>query len=112
WLHLGLVIVSGAIALAVWEPMAYWLLNTSAHAAFNAWGVSLLAPFGVALLLLRFAVDKLVPKNMHFPDLANKIGGGVLGALAAVLTAGIVVMGVNFLPLGSRIAGYEPYTIG
>ncbi len=112
WLHLGLLIVSGAIALAAWEPMAYWLLGTGSFATINAWGVALLAPFGVALILLRFATDKLVPKNMHFPDLANKIGGAVVGVFSGVLTAGIVVMGLNFMALGQDVAGYEPYTIG
>ena len=54
FLHLVLVIVSGTIAFAVWEPIAYMLLG---RMPLMAWGVGLLAPFALTLIVLRGVLD-------------------------------------------------------
>lgn len=110
-LHLAAVIVAGALALAFWEPLAFMLLGMGNVGSYMAWGVGLLLPFGIFLILLRFAMDIFVPGNVEVPGIANIIGGGIMGLFSGILTAGLVVIGVGFLPLAPSIAGYEPYVI-
>ncbi len=110
FLHLVVVIVAGTLALALWEPIVLGFL--AARMPAYAWGVGLLGPFILLLLGLRLTLDKLVPGNVQFSAWFNALVGGLFGALAAVLTAGITIIGVGFLPLPARILGYQPLSIG
>ena len=107
-LHLLAVIVAGALAIALWEPLAYWLLSTQSVATLFAWGLSLLSLFAVILLVLRGAMDKLVPKNVQFNQVTNLVCGGTCGILSGILTAGILLVGVGFMPLPTIILGWQP----
>lgn len=92
-IHLVLTILAGCVAFAVWEPLAAgFLLDRMPD---YAWGVSLMVPFGLTLLVLRVAFDMLIPGNLHFHNVADKIGGGVFGLCSGVLTAGILVLGLQ-----------------
>ncbi|MEE9211609.1 MAG: CvpA family protein [Phycisphaeraceae bacterium] len=108
-LHLLLVIVCGAIAFALWEPLAEGLLLPAIGQL--AWGVALLGPFALLLIISRTVMDMLVRKNVQFSHLINLICGGVCGLLAAVLTAGIVLIGLGFMPLSASLAGYQPLAV-
>jgi len=93
-LHLACVIAAGALAFATWEPASEALLGVGGLQAY-AWGIGLLLPFALYLLVLRIAADKLAPDNLNFPHWANLGLGGVLGACAAVLTVGISLIGMG-----------------
>jgi hypothetical protein len=110
FLHLMCVIAAGALSFALWEPVTQGLLmrGTAAH---YAWCLGLLLPFIVLLLAIRLTLDRLVRKNMFFSSASNYAGGGVCGALAAYLTAGITVLGLINLPWGISMGGYQPYTV-
>jgi len=108
-LHLGLVIVAGSLAFALWEPLAYGVFFNFLPSA--AWGVSLLGAFVGVLLGLRLVTDKLVRGTLKLHRLADQVGGGAAGALSGVLTAGVVLLGVGFMPLPPAIAGYQPYEV-
>lgn len=108
FLHMIIVIVAGAVAFAAWEPLAFLVMGFQ---PMIAWGVALILPFLVVLIVLRIVSDRTIRKNVQFPNLVNNILGGVCGAVAGVLTAGITVLGIGFLPLPSSLAGYEPYVI-
>ena len=75
-LHLGLVIVAGSLAFALWEPLAYGVLFNILPSA--AWGVSLLGSFIVLLIVLRIVTDKLVRGTLKVHRLADQIGGGAI----------------------------------
>lgn len=108
-LHLVLVILSGVIAFAFWEKVALGLLAEAMP--YYAWGVGLLLPFGVLLLVLHVLVDRIAGMNVQVDDLVNLLGGGALGGVAGVLTAGMLILGLSFLPLPASLMGYQPYTI-
>lgn len=108
FLHLLVVIVAGAMAFALWEPASHWLLASGTFATLQAWGVALLCLFIVLMLVFRIATDSLVPANVHFSHLIDLIAGGCCGLLSGILTAGIVIIGLGFLPLSQSIAGYAP----
>jgi hypothetical protein len=110
FLHLMVVIAAGALAFAVWEPLTLGLLMK--HIPLMAWTIGLLVPFGVLLLILRMACDKLVPANAQMPGLANLLLGGACGMLSGILTAGVAVIGIGFLPFGPDLGGVQPYAVG
>lgn len=104
-LHLVCVIAAGALALAVWEPLAIQMLSRGILENY-AWGIALLAPFAIFLLLLRIASDRLVPDNVNFPQWANYVLGGVLGLAAGTLTIGMTVIGAGFVQSSDEIMGF------
>lgn len=114
FLNMVCVLVAGAIAFAVWEPVAYLLLENAPTTGFlsgisgGAWGIALGGPFAVVLALIRVAVDKLVPANVHCNDVTNYVGGGLCGAIAGVISAGILVMSVGFMRVEAEFMGYQP----
>lgn len=110
-LHLLATIVAGGLALALWEPLVLGLLMKVAGLTEYAWGVGLLGPFVVLLILARLTFDKLVRTDMEFPQLADLIGGGFFGLVSGTLTLGLAVIGLGFLPLGNEIAGHKPLAV-
>lgn len=108
-IHLGLVVVAGALGFALWEPLAYGVLFGVIPS--SAWGVSLLGSFVVVLLVLRVVTDKLVRGNLKVHRLADQLGGGAVGVVSGVLTAGMTLLGVGFLPLPPALAGYQPFEV-
>ena len=110
FLHCVLVILAGSLAIAFWEPLAFMLLGSGSMATHFAWGVALLVPFGLFLFLMRLAMDKLVPGNLVFPQIVDLAGGAGFGLISGVLTAGLIIIGVSFLP-GASYFGYKPYAV-
>ncbi|MEM8783202.1 MAG: hypothetical protein AAGE65_10165 [Planctomycetota bacterium] len=108
-IHLAMAVVAGAIAFAVWEPLTVKLLLP--YIPHYAWAVGLVLPFAVVLLLLRVGVDKLVTGNMKFPGFVDQIVGGVVGAVSGVISAGVLVIGISFLPLPLGFLGFQPYEV-
>lgn len=112
FLHLLCVIVAGALALAVWEPIAFFLLNMdngqSEFAQGLSWGAALGLPFLIILAIVRTIVDKTVPANAPTESIVNMIGGGACGAAAGVLGVGIAVLSIGFTRVPTEFAGYKP----
>lgn len=108
FLQLIVVIASGVIALALWEPLSFWLLG---RMPAYAHGVGLLAPFALSIIILRVPLDKFCKMNLHLPHLADQIGGGLCGATAGILAFGMLLNGANFLPIERGAMGWEPYSI-
>ncbi len=111
FLHLLAVIIAGAMSFAVWEIVAQMLLNMGELGAQFAWFAGLLLPFGIILIIIRVATDKIVRGNLQILHLVSSIGGAVLGVLAAALTAGIFVIALGFSPAARDMAGFQPYSV-
>ncbi len=105
-LHFACVVVAGALAFAVWEPLAILMLERNLMVHY-AWGVALLAPFALFLFLTRLACDKLVPDNLNFPQWAHYAFGGVFGIASGVLTMGMVLLGGGFVQSAKDVMGFE-----
>jgi hypothetical protein len=106
-LHLVAVVAAGAVALAFWEPLVVGFLLRGKGFDNYAWGVTLIGLFVAALLVLRVALDKLVPANVDMPPWANLVFGFPLGLGAGVLTMGIFVTGIGFIQSHREILGWE-----
>jgi len=107
FIHLITVIAAGAVAFAVWEPITHgFLLGQKPD---MAWGIGLLGPFILCLIGFRALTNRISRENLHFVHLADQIGGGALGLCSGVLTAGILLLGTSYIPMGSDLLGYQPY---
>ena len=107
-LHLISVIIAGALAFALWEPLVMGLLMKWDNCGTYAWGLGLIVPFIAFLLIVRQGFDKLVRKNVNFSPVISMVGGGGLGLLAGLLTAGLTAISLNFMPVGVTFGGYQP----
>ena len=112
-LHMACVVVAGAIAFALWEPIALALLDASPQQGFLsflegvAWGLGLAIPFAVSLALLRVTTDVVIRANVNTPPLANYIGGGACGLVSGLITAGILTLSIGFTRVPSDMFGYD-----
>jgi hypothetical protein len=113
-LHMCCVLIAGAIAFGLWEPVSYFLLEKgSGNAAIrdSAWAIGLMLPFALSLAIIRPIVDKILPLNAQTESIFNFIGGGVCGTIAGVITAGIVVIGLGSFRMPSDFLGYQSLQI-
>lgn len=114
FIHLLCVLVSGALAFAVWEPLSLFILGLSPTDGFlrflesGARGLGLLLPFVVFLLITRVITDKLVKANLRNATAADYAGGAVCGLAVGVLTTGVFVIGIQSLRLPTNFLGYRP----
>ena len=99
FLHMLVIIVAGAIAFALWEPIAYAILGTSnrGFVADSVWGLSLAVPFGIVALVIRLSVDKMIPHNAQAGTAMDYVGGFVCGLVAATISVGIMVISLQYL---------------
>lgn len=109
FLNMVCVIAAGAVAIGVWEPITLLILENVDNALVEriAPTAALLLPFCIALAILRLSSDAVVSANVDFDDATNFIGGMVCGAVSAVITTGIVILGLNFLGVGKTLMGHE-----
>ncbi|MCE9618867.1 MAG: hypothetical protein K8R92_03040 [Planctomycetes bacterium] len=106
FIHFVCVVIAGALAFALWEPVTVGFLLKGGGFDAYAWGVSLGGIFLVALFGLRFVFDSLTPKRPKLPRWANLSFGGVLGLLSGTLTMGITLIAVGHLSTTTELLGY------
>jgi hypothetical protein len=102
-IHLACAIVAGAVTFAFWEPLAVLMLPTGM--AEFAWGMSFLSLFGITLIVLRILANYAVPDRQNYPPMVDYIAGSVVGLIIGVLTAGMGLLGIGFLPVGNELGG-------
>lgn len=107
-LHLAATIAAGVIAFALWEPVVYGLLLNSLPEA--AWGAGLLILFGLTLWIIRLVFDKLITGNVYFNPNLDRLLGGLIGLVSGVLTAGLLVIGLQMAGLPDLL-GYQGYSL-
>ncbi len=109
FIHLVLVVCCGAMAFALWEPVAVGMLMGMMPK--YAWAAGLVIPFVLLLLIGRFVIDHYVPENVNFGQLVNMLGGGLCGAASAVLSSGILVIALWHMPFPPEAFGAKPYMV-
>ena len=109
-IHAMCVFFAGAIAFAVWEPLAVMMLGLSDSALVEgmAWGVSLIVPFLVMTVVLRISTDKIVKANIKSAKVLDYGGAAFFGLVSSVITAGVLVIGIGYMRLPSTFLGYQP----
>jgi len=106
FIHFVCVVIAGALAFALWEPVTVGFLLKGGGFDGFAWGMSLGGIFLIALFALRFVIDFVTPKRPLMPRWANLSFGGVLGLLSAMLSMGIILIAVGHLSTSTELLGY------
>ncbi len=99
-------IFSSILAMALMEPLQNILAGMYPD---YARGITLLVVFLVAFAVTRFAADAMIPENIKLPAVANRLGGGILGFVTALVIVGTLAAGVEMLPLPRVIMGFDRY---
>jgi len=109
-LQLVIVITASACTFGLWEPlMMSFLIKTQ---PLYSRGVSFMALFIIFMVIFRAVFDGAVRQNVHFNQVVNHIGGGICGFLLGVITAGMMILGLSFLPVSASLIGYQPFIVG
>jgi hypothetical protein len=112
FLHMTCCLIAGAVAFALWEPAAYFFMSSSSASSSwlidLSWTLGLIAPFVVTLAIIRPIADKVVRWNLDFDTLTNYIGGGACGLVSALITVGVIVLAIGYLPSKADIIGFTP----
>ncbi len=110
-LHMVAVIVGGAVAFALWEPLSLMILGAVGGTGFLgavAWSAGLILPFVVTTIIVRVILDKLIPANVTLSTQADYVGGGLCGLVSGVLCAGVLVIAISATRFPAGFLGYQP----
>lgn len=115
-IHMFCVILAGAVAFAVWEPLSYFVLEnapTGGRSFFTflrgqAWALGLALPFAAFLAVVRPVLDQLIPANAQPTTGVEYAGAGVCGLITGVITSGILVLAAGTMRFSSDFMGYRP----
>lgn len=102
-----LTILAAALAFGLYEDIYYAVLLERQPDHGRAF--ALMAIFIVSLLILRTVFDMVITGNMRFPILLDRIGGGVVGFVTAMLIVGTLAIGLQMLPFGTSFLGFSRY---
>ncbi len=114
-LNLVCVLIAGAVAFGLWETIAYALLEKGQSGDFmtsSAWAIGLALPFAGTLAVLRVITDKTLRANVKVPDAVNYIGGAACGAVAGVITSGVLILSLGMLRIDTQLMGYQAMDYG
>ncbi len=101
-------ICAGALALALWEPVAYVLLGAG-DLSHYAWGLSLGGQFAIYLLVARVLSERFVPGNMKFHPALDKVGGAAFGLVSGMLCVGMTALACGFIQSTNEVMGYRGF---
>ena len=104
-----LTAIAAVVALGWYEQVAPLLFNIKFYD--QAASISLVAVFAVAYLVPRLICDSFIPGNVRVPFIVDKVGAGVMGIIAGLLSTGILAVAVDALPFGVTIGMYSRYDI-
>jgi len=109
FLNLIITIVAACLAVGLWEPVVFGVLIESTP--LYAWCLGLLVPFVLWLIVLKVVEWKLVPEKLSISKPLDLIGGTVCGLLSGIVVSGLMVLGLNFLPLPFAASRYPLLSI-
>ncbi len=94
-------------AFNYYEPVADAVLLTRQPA--TAYAITLVALFFLPLLVLRLLFDRFVGNNVLVGVWADRIAGGAMGLFTGMICAGVLTIGMQMLPWGPTVMGYQPF---
>jgi uncharacterized membrane protein required for colicin V production len=102
-------VLAAVMAVSYDEPLVDALLK--GKMADQAHACMLIVIFAGVYCLLRFAFDAMVPGNVRFPVLVDKIGAGVMGLIAGLFAGGIFAIAAQMLPFGPTVGMFSRYEL-
>lgn len=100
-----LTLACASLAFGLYETVFESLIGQHLPAYGHA--VALIGVFVISLAVTRVLADTLIKRNMEFPGLIDRIGGGVFGFCSALMMTGMLAISIQMLPFGRDILGYQ-----
>jgi hypothetical protein len=72
---------------------------------------SLVAIFALIYVVGRVITDMAVPGNIRLPLAIDRVGGALMGIIAAIFTTGIVALAAQALPFGASVGGHSRFAV-
>jgi len=98
-----IAIVATAVTMGYHDLITPYLMKMPEQAD----AVGIIGLFAATYGILRFLFDKVVPGNVQFPLMMDKVGAGAMGLIAGLLGSGVVAVAAQSLPFGPSIGGYS-----
>jgi hypothetical protein len=95
-------IIAAVVAIGYHELVTPFLMKLPEQAD----AVALVALFAVTFVVLRLIFDKVIPGNVRFPILVDKIGAGAMGIITGLFATGVLALAAQSLPFGPELGGY------
>ncbi|HET6247816.1 MAG TPA: CvpA family protein [Tepidisphaeraceae bacterium] len=102
-----LAIIAAVLAFSWHETIVEALLK--GKAANIAHASVLVVLFAAIYLVLRIIFDRAVPEGVTLPAIVDRIGGAVMGLVAATFAIGTFAIAAQELPFGASVVGYTKY---
>lgn len=104
-----LTVLAAALAFGLYEDLYFGQLIR--YQPDHGRSIALVGIFIISLLVLRGLFDAIIKGNMHFPLYVDRIGGGVVGFVSALIAVGVLAVGVQMLPFGTSFLGFSRYEL-
>ena len=98
-------VLSATVALGAHEQLAQSVLTDLI--GDYAYPVSFVGIFGLAVLGLRVLLDMIVARNTMLPGYVDKPGSAVFGIITGLITVGVMGIGIQMIPFGPTILGFQ-----
>lgn len=101
--------VAALMAFSYHEALVAGLTGGALGAYGNA--VVLCALFALIYIALRVIIDNVLPGNVRYPVMLDRIGAAAMGLFAAFFGTAIVAIAAQELPFGPTVMMYTPYPV-
>ncbi len=100
-------VLSATVALGAHEQLAQSMLTDLI--GDYAYPASFVGIFGLAVLGLRVLLDMIVARNTLLPTYVDKPGSVVFGIITCLITVGVMGIGIQMIPFGPTILGFQRF---
>jgi len=104
-----LAIIAAVLAFSWHESIAENYILKSAILPNAADACVLVALFALIYIILRTVFDKAIPGGLQLPAGIDKVGGAVMGLIAATFSVGILVIAAQEMGFNASIGGYTRF---
>jgi hypothetical protein len=104
-----IAVIAAAIAIGYHENVVNAFLGGAMGDYANAG--ALVALFAGVYVICRTITDRAIPGNIRLPLAIDRVGGAVMGIVAAIFTAGIVALAAQALPFGVAAGGHSRFAV-
>jgi hypothetical protein len=98
-------VLSATAALGAHEALAQSLLYD--FLGDYAYATAFVGLFALSVIVLRVALDMLIPRSTLLPAWVDKLGAAGLGVITGLVCTGVMGIGIQMLPFGADILGYR-----
>lgn len=98
-------VLAGTLALGIHEMLAQDMLADLI--GDYSYGVAFIGTFAVTVIILRVVLDKFISRNTLLPGFVDKVGSVFFGVISGLVAAGVIGTGLQMLPFGPAILGFQ-----